>query len=73
VKVRLAIVVGVLVGIGSGLGGAQALGNHGTDETGDWGCAVIRPINQGICFENPLPPELPSAALPALPAVPAQV
>ena len=67
-KVRLAIVVGVIVAAVSGLGGAQALGGHTSNETGDWGCAVIRPLNQGLCFQNPLPERLP---LPATPPVPA--
>ena len=67
-KVRLAILLGVLVGLASGIGGAQALGSNSPTATGDWGCAVIRPLHQGICFENPLPPKLP---LPALPSVPA--
>ena len=67
-KVRIAILLGIVVGLGSGIGGAQALGNHNPEATGDWGCAVVRPLNQGICFENPLPPRLPLPALPTLPA-----
>lgn len=67
-KVRLAIAIGVFVGLVSGVGSAQALLGHRPAATGDWGCAVVRPINQGICFENPLPERLP---LPAAPTVPA--
>ena len=58
-KVRLAILLGIVVGLGSGIGGAQAVGGRSLESTGDWGCAVIRPVNQGVCFENPLPPQLP--------------
>ena len=67
-KVRLAIAIGVFVGLASGISGAHALGEHRPDETGDWGCAVIRPLNQGLCFQNPLPERLPEPALPATPA-----
>ena len=64
-KVRIAILLGIVVGLGSGIGGAQALGSNGAEDTGDWGCAVIRPLNQGICFENPLPPRLPVPSVPS--------
>jgi len=64
VKVRLAIIIGLLVGIASGVGGASALGANDTASTGDWGCAVIRPLNQGLCFENPLPARLPIPGIP---------
>lgn len=67
-KVRLAIAIGAFVALVSGIGGAQAIGNHHPDETGDWGCAVIRPLNQGLCFENPLPERLPLPAAPSTPA-----
>ena len=67
-KVRLAIAIGVLLGALGGIGGASALVRSTPDDTGDWGCAVVRPVNQGVCFSNPLPPRLP---LPSTPSVPA--
>lgn len=44
------------------LGGSTAAGavlDNRTTETGDWGCVVVRTINQAVCFENPLPERLP--------------
>lgn len=64
-KIRIAVVIGLLIGAGSGIGSAQAIRTSSLSGTGDWGCAVVRPINQGICFENPLPEQLPQPSVPS--------
>jgi hypothetical protein len=71
VKRRLAIVAVTALGLCAGGTAAQAIGGAHTSATGDWGCAVVRPINQGVCFENPLPRDLPSVQTPTVPPTPA--
>ena len=57
---RLVLVVALFLGLtAGGVGGAQALGGSRTASTGDWGCVVVRTVNQGICLSNPLPERLP--------------
>ena len=68
-KRRLVIVAVTVLGLCAGGTAAQAIGGgNRTTSTGDWGCAVIRPLNQGLCFENPLPPQLPTLPVPGTPA-----
>ena len=64
-KRRLAIVAVTVAGLCAGTTAAGAGPLATTAATGDWGCIVIRTINQGLCFENPLPPTLPTPQLPA--------
>jgi hypothetical protein len=71
VKRRLIIVVVTALGLCAGATAAGASPFKSTSSTGDWGCAVIRPLNQGLCFENPLPPTLPSLPEVQAPSTPA--
>jgi hypothetical protein len=64
-RIRIAIVVGLFVALLSTAGSAQAVLRSRTTATGDWGCIGIRPANQGLCFENPLPERLPLPERPA--------
>jgi hypothetical protein len=60
VRSRLVLVVALFLGLtAGGVGGASAIGANRTAATGDWGCVVVRTINQGICLSNPLPERLP--------------
>ena len=58
-KRRLCIVVATTLTLLLGGSAASAVVGNTTSATGDWGCVVVRTVNQGLCFENPLPQRLP--------------
>jgi carbohydrate-selective porin OprB len=66
---RIVIVVAAFVAlVTGGASAASAVLPNRTAGTGDWGCVVVRSINQGVCVSDPLPERLP---LPEASGVPA--
>jgi hypothetical protein len=60
VKRRLSIVLATTLALlFGGSTAATALFGNTTSATGDWGCVVVRTVNQGVCLSNPLPERLP--------------
>lgn len=59
-KRRLSTVIAATLALSfGGPAAANAIVGNTMNATGDWGCVVVRTVNQAVCFSNPLPERLP--------------